>query len=62
MCLTGGLLGVGLCNGDIWAINWRQIGWIYLGWIGTIVIVAVYSACTMAIIINAPRWPGTVNA
>lgn len=36
MCMTGGLLGVGLCNGNMRAINWRQVGWIYFGWIATI--------------------------
>jgi hypothetical protein len=26
MCITGGTIGVGLCNGDLRAVNWRQIG------------------------------------
>lgn len=54
MCITGATVGVALCNGDIWATNWRAIGWIYLGWIGTIPIVATMSACLMGILLNAP--------
>lgn len=62
MCLTGGVLGVGICNGNFRAINWRQVIHIYIGWIATIVLVCIYSACTMAIVINAPRIPGATNA
>ncbi|KAJ9117929.1 hypothetical protein QFC20_000210 [Naganishia adeliensis] len=55
MCITGATIGVGLCNGDVKSIAWRSIGWIYLGWILTIVVVAIASACLLAIVINAPR-------
>ncbi|KAH6899345.1 sodium:inorganic phosphate symporter [Coprinopsis sp. MPI-PUGE-AT-0042] len=55
MCITGATVGVALCNGDIWATNWRAIGWIYLGWIGTVPVVATMSACLMGILLNAPH-------
>ncbi|KAH6913664.1 sodium:inorganic phosphate symporter [Coprinopsis sp. MPI-PUGE-AT-0042] len=55
MCITGATVGVALCNGDIWATNWRAIGWIYVGWIGTVPIVATLSACLMGILLNAPH-------
>ncbi|KAJ9091036.1 hypothetical protein QFC19_009273 [Naganishia cerealis] len=55
MCITGATIGVSLCNGDIKSTNWRAIGWIYCGWILTIIITATASACLLAIVINAPR-------
>ncbi|MCJ1365942.1 hypothetical protein MMC16_005067 [Acarospora aff. strigata] len=55
-CITGATVGVGLCTGDIKAINWRMVAWIYMGWIITLPVTAIISGCLMAIIINAPRW------
>ncbi|KAH8917481.1 sodium:inorganic phosphate symporter [Atractiella rhizophila] len=57
MCITGATIGVALCNWDLRSINWKQIAHIYIGWIGTIVFVMIYSGCTMGIILNAPRLP-----
>ena len=31
MCITGATLGVGLCNGNIHAINWKATAWIFTG-------------------------------
>ncbi|TFK20329.1 sodium:inorganic phosphate symporter [Coprinopsis marcescibilis] len=56
MCITGATVGVALCNGDIWATNWRAIGWIYVGWIMTVPIVSILSACLMGIVLNAPHF------
>ncbi|EAU83382.1 sodium:inorganic phosphate symporter [Coprinopsis cinerea okayama7 len=56
MCITGATIGVALCNGDIWATNWRAIGWIYVGWIATVPIVATLSGCLMGILLNAPHF------
>ncbi|KAK7976977.1 phosphate-repressible phosphate permease [Apiospora saccharicola] len=55
-CITGAVVGVGLCNGDWRALNWRMIGWIYGGWIITLPCAGIISGCLMAFIINAPRW------
>lgn len=55
MCITGGTIGVALCNGNLRSINWKQIAWIYFGWIMTIFIVATASACLLAIVINVSR-------
>ena len=35
----------------------RSIGYIYIGWIGTMIVVAIASYCLMAIILNAPHFP-----
>ncbi|KAG8820946.1 Na+/Pi symporter [Serendipita sp. 399] len=55
-CIVGATVGVGLCTGDIKAINWRMVAWIYLGWFITLPCTALIAGCLMGIIINAPRW------
>ncbi|KAK8038513.1 phosphate-repressible phosphate permease [Apiospora rasikravindrae] len=55
-CITGAVVGVGLCNGDWRALNWRMIGWIYGGWVITLPCAGIISGCLMGFIINAPRW------
>ncbi|KAI9758732.1 MAG: Na+/Pi symporter [Candelina submexicana] len=55
-CITGATVGVGLCTGDIKAINWRMVAWIYMGWIITLPCTGIIAGCLMGIIINAPQW------
>ncbi|KAF6830547.1 phosphate-repressible phosphate permease [Colletotrichum musicola] len=59
-CITGATVGVGLCNGDWRAINWRMVAWIYAGWFITLPTAAILSGSLMAFVINAPRWGGQV--
>lgn len=56
MCITGATVGVGLCNGDVRAINWKATGWIFAGWVLTIPVVGVLAGCLMGIILNAPKF------
>ncbi|PKS05538.1 hypothetical protein jhhlp_008055, partial [Lomentospora prolificans] len=56
-CITGATVGVGLCNGDWRAINWRMVAWIYLGWFITLPCTGILSGVLMGFIINSPRWP-----
>ncbi|PVG01655.1 sodium:inorganic phosphate symporter [Serendipita vermifera] len=56
MCITGATLGVGLCNGDLRAFNWRGLGWIVLGWVLTVPIAGVAAGCLMGILLNAPSF------
>jgi len=55
-CITGAIVGVGLCNGDWRAINWRMVAWIYTGWIITVPVAATISGCLMGAITYAPNW------
>ncbi|KAK0388034.1 hypothetical protein NLU13_4278 [Sarocladium strictum] len=55
-CITGAIVGVGLCNGDWRAINWRMVAWIYLGWFITVPTAGLISGCLMGFITNAPTW------
>lgn len=56
MCITGATIGTSLISAEGFkGTNWRALGWIYLGWLSTIVVVMTASACSMGIIVNAPR-------
>lgn len=55
-CITGAIVGVGLCNGDWRAINWRMVAWIYLGWFITVPTAGLISGCMMGFITYAPNW------
>lgn len=55
-CIVGATVGVGLVNGDVKSINWRMVGWIYMGWIITLPVTGIISGCLMGLILNAPRW------
>jgi len=55
-CITGAIVGVGLCNGDWRAINWRMVAWIYLGWFITVPTAGLIAGCLMGAITYAPNW------
>ncbi|KAI9147482.1 Phosphate-repressible phosphate permease pho-4 [Paramyrothecium foliicola] len=55
-CITGAIVGVGLCNGDYKAINWRMVAWIYGGWVITVPTAGLISGILMGFITFAPRW------
>ncbi|KAJ3487937.1 hypothetical protein NLG97_g6299 [Lecanicillium saksenae] len=55
-CITGAIVGVGLCNGDWRAINWRMVSWIYLGWFITVPVAGLISGILMGFITFAPHW------
>ncbi|KAJ6782945.1 hypothetical protein PWT90_10454 [Aphanocladium album] len=55
-CITGAIVGVGLCNGDWRSINWRMVSWIYLGWFITVPVAGLISGILMGFITFAPHW------
>ncbi|CCO35880.1 Phosphate-repressible phosphate permease [Rhizoctonia solani AG-1 IB] len=55
-CITGATLAVGLCNGDLQALNWRMFGWIFFSWVLTIPCAGLLAGCIFGIIANAPRF------
>ncbi|KND94335.1 Phosphate-repressible phosphate permease pho-4 [Tolypocladium ophioglossoides CBS 100239] len=55
-CITGAIVGVGLCNGDWRAINWRMVAWIYLGWFITVPTAGLISGILMGFITYSPHW------
>jgi sodium-dependent phosphate transporter len=55
-CIIGATVGVGLCAGDLKAINWRMVAWSYGGWFITLPCTALIAGILMAFILNAPQW------
>lgn len=55
-CITGAIVGVGLCNGDWRSINWRMVAWIYLGWFITVPVTGLISGILMGFITFSPHW------
>ena len=55
-CIIGATVGVGLCSGEIKAVNWRVVCWSYFAWFVTLPSTALIAGCLMAFTINAPQW------
>lgn len=56
MCITGATIGVGLCNGDIRAVNWQRVGLLALSWVMTIPIAGTLGGVLMGLFLNAPHF------
>ncbi|KAI4232989.1 MAG: hypothetical protein LQ349_004666 [Xanthoria aureola] len=54
-CLAGATVGVALMNFDVRAVNWRQILFIFSGWILTLPCAGLLSGLVMAMALNAPH-------
>ncbi|KAL8977346.1 MAG: hypothetical protein Q9177_006658 [Variospora cf. flavescens] len=54
-CLTGATVGVALMNFDVRAVNWRQVLFIFSGWILTLPCAALISGLVMAMALNTPH-------
>ncbi|XP_014559042.1 hypothetical protein COCVIDRAFT_13989 [Bipolaris victoriae FI3] len=55
-CLTGATIGVALCNFDMKAVNWKQVGFIFSGWIITLPAAGMISGLMMAMALNTPHF------
>ncbi|KAK1909572.1 hypothetical protein P3342_007743 [Pyrenophora teres f. teres] len=55
-CLTGAMIGVALCNFDIRAVNWKQVGFIFSGWIITLPGAGLISGLLMVMALNSPHF------
>lgn len=54
-CLTGATVGVALMNFDVKAVNWRQVAFIFSGWILTLPCAALISGLVMGMALNTPH-------
>ncbi|KAL8651977.1 MAG: hypothetical protein Q9226_004461 [Calogaya cf. arnoldii] len=54
-CLTGATVGVALMNLDVRAVNWRQVLFIFSGWILTLPCAGLLSGLVMAMALNTPH-------
>lgn len=55
-CLTGAALGVALMNYDLRAVNWRQILFIFGGWVLTLPCAGLVSGLLCLMALNAPHF------
>ncbi|XMA07314.1 hypothetical protein WAI453_000105 [Rhynchosporium graminicola] len=54
-CQLGATIGVGLCSSSTKAVNWKQIGFIIMGWIFTIPVAGLIAGLLMAMGLNTPH-------
>ncbi|KAI7247385.1 hypothetical protein KC335_g18972, partial [Hortaea werneckii] len=55
-CLTGATLGVALMNFDMGAVNWRQLGFILIGWILTLPMAGLMAGILLLMSLNTPSF------
>lgn len=55
-CLIGASMGVALMNYDMGAVNWRQLGYIFLGWVLTLPSAGLISGLLCVMALNAPSF------
>ncbi|KAK3043962.1 hypothetical protein LTS18_002543, partial [Coniosporium uncinatum] len=55
-CLTGATVGVALMNYDVGAVNWRQIAYIFSGWVLTLPVAGLISGILMLVALNTPHF------
>ena len=54
-CLTGATVGVALMNLNVRAVNWRQVAFIFSGWILTLPCAGLLGGLVMAMALNTPH-------
>ncbi|CAN9165070.1 unnamed protein product [Alternaria alternata] len=55
-CLTGSAVGVALMNYDLGAVNWRQLAFIFSGWVMTLPVAGLISGLLCVMALNAPSF------
>ncbi|KMU76752.1 phosphate permease PHO89 [Coccidioides immitis RMSCC 3703] len=55
-CLTGATVGTALMNYDLGAVNWRQLLWIFGGWVLTLPCAGLVSGVLMLMALNTPHF------
>lgn len=54
--LVGASMGVALMNYDLGAVNWRQLGFIFIGWVLTLPCTALISGLLCLMALNTPHF------
>ncbi|KAF2852126.1 phosphate-repressible phosphate permease-like protein [Plenodomus tracheiphilus IPT5] len=55
-CLTGALIGTALMNYDVKAVNWRQLGFIFMGWVVTLPVAGLIAGLLCVMALNTPHF------
>lgn len=54
-CLTGASMGVALMNYDLGAVNWKQLVWIFSGWVLTLPCAGLVAGLLCLMALNTPH-------
>jgi len=55
-CLVGATMGVALMNYDLGAVNWRQLAFIFMGWVLTLPSAGLISGLMCLMALNTPHF------
>lgn len=55
-CLTGALIGTALMNYDVKAVNWKQLGFIFMGWVITLPVSGLIAGLLCVMALNTPHF------
>jgi sodium-dependent phosphate transporter len=55
-CITGAAVGVALMNFDAAAVNWKQLAYIFSGWVLTLPCAGLIAGLLMAMALNTPQF------
>ncbi|KAL1653213.1 hypothetical protein SLS61_004089 [Didymella pomorum] len=55
-CLTGALIGTALMNYDLKAVNWAQLGFIFMGWVVTLPASGLIAGILCVMALNTPHF------
>jgi phosphate/sulfate permease len=55
-CITGAVIGVALMNLDPGAVNWKQLGFIFCGWVLTLPTAGLIAGLLLLMALNAPNF------
>lgn len=55
-CITGSIVGVALANWDLKSVNWRQVVFIFSGWVITLPCAGLCAGLLFAMAANTPHW------
>lgn len=55
-CLTGATMGVALMNYDLGAVNWKQLAYIFMGWVLTLPSAGLISGLLCLMALNTPHF------
>lgn len=55
-CLTGAVMGVALMNYDLKAVNWKQLCFIFMGWVLTLPAAGLIGGLLCSMALNTPHF------
>ncbi|KAG0175003.1 Na+/Pi symporter [Apophysomyces sp. BC1034] len=55
-CITGATTAIGLCNGNLKAVNWKMIAWCFFSWFLTLPAAGIVAGCFFSFAAYAPKF------